>query len=454
MVGRTRWFVLASFAAVMAAALPIAPMPSAGAADPAPAFQNGIALASAQVVRVAPGVGALSLAVATGVSLSQVTNSLAQASAQSIDTGLIGNSLTAEQCNGKPGPIEPSQLPAPTVVDNRKGNASATSDEIPLAGSTLGGGRELAEATTTPSAHAQVADAASVLGPVVSISGGKSDASSRIVDHNAREAEANTTVDLDIAGLIHLHNLHWRAFHRTGTKPAFDGTFVIGDGSLGGIPLPVDQLGSLQTTLNTALAESGITIELPRVEHLKSPNELIRITPLRIELKDSPAGKTVLGPGLNLTHTQREQLFDQIVGVYCPFASELLVGDITLDVLSGTGFLTIDIGGADATSSDAITGNPFGSDQPVANLPALPGLPPTIPGLGLPSLGLPAAPPAVALTGAGAIGKIKSVCESLNTNRKSSCSRGIAVPVGIAAVVLAAGVGYLDFRRRRRLLAA
>src|SRR5437764_13177104 len=107
MVGRPRWFLLAVFAAVLAAALPVAP--SAGAADQ-PAFQNGTALASAQVVRVAPGVGALSLAIATGVSLSQVTNSLAQASAQSIDTGLIGNSLTAEQCNGKPGAVTPSQL--------------------------------------------------------------------------------------------------------------------------------------------------------------------------------------------------------------------------------------------------------------------------------------------------------------------------------------------------------
>src|SRR3954453_15592776 len=96
---------------------------AAGGARAADTFSNGRATAQSQVMRVAPGVGNLQLATTTGVAVSQVSNSLAQAQAQAIDLGLIGTAATAEGCDGSPGALTPDQLPKAVVVDNRKGDA-------------------------------------------------------------------------------------------------------------------------------------------------------------------------------------------------------------------------------------------------------------------------------------------------------------------------------------------
>jgi len=232
-------------------------------AEPAPPFSNGRASAVAQILGLAPGVGSLQLGVSSGRTVAQLANKLAQAQAQTLDLGLVGTSLTAEGCNGTPAAVKPEQLPQPITVDNRKGDASRSGDDYPIAGSPLGGGRRTVAATTTPSALATVETVASVLGPLATISGGRSSASTRVVDGAAREAEATTSVDLDIAGIVQLHGLQWRAFHRTGADPSVSGTFSVDSASVGGVPLPVDQLGMLQSLLNTLLAPSGISIAMP-----------------------------------------------------------------------------------------------------------------------------------------------------------------------------------------------
>src|SRR4051794_1395285 len=93
----------------------------AGRARAADTFSNGRATSQAQIMRLAPGIGNLQLATTTGVTVSQVSNSLAQAQAQAIDLGLIGTAATAEGCDGSPGALTPDQLPKAVTVDNRKG---------------------------------------------------------------------------------------------------------------------------------------------------------------------------------------------------------------------------------------------------------------------------------------------------------------------------------------------
>ena len=94
------------------------------------------------VVKVAPGIGSLQLALGSGVAVAEVKNQLGQAQAQALDLGLIGTTLTAGGCSDPV--VRPEQLPQPTRVDNRKGSTESTSDELPIADSTFGGGRESA----------------------------------------------------------------------------------------------------------------------------------------------------------------------------------------------------------------------------------------------------------------------------------------------------------------------
>lgn len=418
-------------------------------------FANGEAKSHAQVLAAAPGVGNIDFGVAAGTSTAEVVNDLAQAQSRTLDLGLIGSSLVGEKCDGSKG-LDPNDLPSPLTVDNRDGDASKHANEVPDADSPLAGGRRDVSATKTPSADATVSAISAVLGPVATVSGGRAQAIARVVDHNAREAVATTSMDLTIAGVIDLQGLRWEASHRTGTGGAVNGGFSIEHGSVAGAPLPVDDLAAVQKLVNTALAPSGVTIEMPRVEKLAAPNNLVRVTPLRITLRDSPLGKATLGPGLNLTREQRSQLFDAIVGVYCRAAEFLLVGDISLSVASGTGFLVVELGGVEATSGDLDLHSPF-QDLPALTPPgtalaktsvgALTG--PTAPGVPGAARSTPAAALPVASTRDR--GPVDRFCESVHPGG-DRCNVGLGVPVGLAGIALTCGVGYLDWWRRRRAL--
>ena len=411
---------------------------------------NGQAQATAQVVKIGPGVGALELATSAGTAVSQVANVLAQAKAQAIDLGLVGTALTAEGCDGDPGAVRPEQLPQPLIIDNRKGDATATADEIPVS-AILGGGRKTVSASTKPASEAIVESIVASIASVVSVSSGRANALTRVVAKGTREAEATVSVDVDLGGVVRLQNMQWRAVHRTGSEPSAVGTFSMTQGTAGGVPIPIDQLGPAQAAMNTALAPLGMTVDLPRVEHITKPNDVIRVTPLVVTLKDSPAGKTVFGPLLNASREQREQLFNTITAEYCQAAGLLLVGDIGLDIVSGTGFLTIQIGGVEATSADLELFNPFGSNDPLGAVdevfgdvftsfsPGLPSLAPT--GVIPPQLGRAELVP------------VRTVCESVSASRRVGCSKGAALPIGIVGLLVTAAVAAFDWRRRRALAA-
>ena len=419
-------------------------------------FGNGTATAIGQVLRVAPGIGSLQLATSMGTTVSQVSNSLAQAKAQSIDLGLVGTALTAEQCNGDPGAVKEEQLPHPTQADNRNGSTSASSDEYPVGGNALGGGREEVQADMVPSAHATVTNVAGAFAPVLSLSGGRSDAISKVLDGAGRQAEATSSADIDIAGIVKLRNAQWRAVHRTGADPLADGTFSIASADAGGVPLPIEQMSTLEDAINGILAASGITVAFPRIEHFTTPNDFIRVTPLTVTLKDTPIGKALLGPVLNLTRVQREQLVTEIAGTFCQLAGGLLVGDIGVSIASGTGFLIFEIGGAEASSAELNLENPFGTDSPFA-LPELDGTIGAVTG-GLPATaavpGTPGSPGTAAIPGTSpvsAVGPLERLCETLHPS-KGGCSRGMGVPIGLAGLALTSGIAFLDWRRQRRLV--
>jgi hypothetical protein len=392
--------------------------------------------------------------------VADLRNQVAQAEAQTSDMGLIGTTLTAENCRGSQ-PVRPDQLPQPTRVDNREGETSATSDEVPMAGATFGGGREEAWADETPSAGARSTGAAA-FGPVVKIDGGRAEAVAEVIDGAARQAHATVDMNLDIAGIVQLRGMRWEALHRTGADPKAAATFDPGTASALGAPLPVESTQELQAAVNEALAPSGITVSFPRVQRFEEPADVVRMTPMRIVLKDSPAGKATIGPALNLTRKQREQLFVELASVICDAAGVLLVGDIAVSIASGTGFLAIEVGGAEATTGDLVLGNPFGPpvapDGPLADV-TLPGELAGGAGPGGPALTAP--PAAGGRDGASttdsrpvaSIGPLESLCETIHPSADTSCSEGALLPLGIIGLAATVGVGALDHRRQRSRLA-
>ena len=432
---------------------PASGSPTAPAA--AQEFSNGQAKATAIVTKMAPGVGALELALGSGIAVSELKNDLAQAQAQSLDLGLIGTTLTAEGCSDPA--FTPDQLPQPVRVDNREGDKSASVDYAPVAGETLGGGRGEAAATKKPSATA-VATAAASGGPAVSIGGGKATAVTEVLDGAARQAHATVEADVTLAGGVELSGLRWEALHRTGKDAKAEATFDIGTAKLAGVTIPVDDLKAAEEAINTALAETGITITMPRVERFEKPTDLVRITPLLISLRDSNAGKTVLGPALNATRVQREQMFIELSKAICEAAGALLVGDIGVSIASGTGFVTYGIGGAEAISGEFISENPFGaaiapsggvvtppaSGVTPALTPTAPGAPPTAPGATPGADGQPVAD----------VGPLEELCETVHPFDWPDCSEGAMAPLGMLGLFATTGMAAFDWLHQRRRLGA
>lgn len=428
------------------------------AAEP---FVNGNTKATATIARVAPGVGNLELATTMGTAVTQTQNQLAQAQAQTFDMGLLGTALTTESCSGGEGTIKAEDLPQPTRVDNRRGRAEASADDAPVAGSTFGGGRARVEADTGPGAHAIAEASGGGIPPAVTLEGGRAESRSRVLD-GAREARADVVADMVVAEVVRFEGMHWEALHRTGANAERAGAFTLDGVEALGVALPVDDLDALEDALNTALEESGITLRFPTVHRLKEPTDLVRVTPMRIELRDSPLGAAALGPLLGLSREQREEFFDQMTAQDCRLASPLLVGDIALSVVSGTGFIAFDVGGAEATTAEVRYVDPFGGPgAPVAtNAPAArpdeDGRPAaaaggtTDPGTANPDGGSSGAP----VTGAPEVLAAAPVrterrCESAHPFRWPPCSEGAALPVGVAGIVGTGVVAFLDWRNRR-----
>ncbi len=411
--------------------------PAASSAPVAP----GAAKASASVASVVPAVGGLDLAARVGASAAEVANNIARAQAQAIDLGLLELVLTAEDCTGVR-PLEPSQVPQPTRIDNRKGNASATSEEI---GGGLG--REDTRVTTQPLAHAVASGSHLDLSPLLSISGGRAETKSQVIEGKAYEASAAVSATLDIAGVVKLTGMHWNALHRTGDKKALEGSFTLSDASGAGQPFDTSQLDQLTSAINSALLPTGIAIEFPKVEKLKEPIELVRVTPLRIIFKDSQLGAQLINPLLEATGAERSEIFNQITAIACQLSTILFTGDVGLTIASGSGSLAVQVGGVQAYADDTVSDNPF-SGLPEAPLGIGPA---TTPGSTTNTPGSPAS----STTGrtftsapTGAEG-----CESVHPFHWPPCSRGAPWLFGLLGLAGVGAMAGLDWRHQRRVRA-
>jgi hypothetical protein len=160
---------------------------------------------------VAPAVGNLQLALTSGVSVSEVTNALAQSQAEFLNLGLIGTTLTAESCSGSDPVVAQEDLPRPIRVDNRGGDARETQEESGLG---LLGFRDV-QARVPPQSSALTQVGNLDIDGLISVSAVRSHAETTVLDGQGREARAYAEVDLSI-GPLSLKGLRWDAVHRTG----------------------------------------------------------------------------------------------------------------------------------------------------------------------------------------------------------------------------------------------
>jgi hypothetical protein len=440
---------------VVASLSGLAPPGFAQEGAPAEPFNNGVGKASAGVLNIAPRAGQVSLGFTSGIAVAQFRNSLAEAQAQTADTGILGDSLFAGSSCPSSLPDLPS-LPSserpdtPTRVDSNDGDVDLVEERAPIGVPGFGAGRQHAQAQQIPRAFAESTPAGFEVPGLVKLGGGTATAESGVIDDVSRQARAVAQASITIADTVTLSGMRWEAVHRTGAEPAKTGRFDIGHLTILGQEVPVPSDAAAAEMINAALAPVGLRVELPEVIELTEPNDVVIVTPMRIQLKDSEPLRVGVGGLLNASRTFREQVFNELAKD-CQTSSVALLGDLGLLIAGGNGSIALDVGGADATTADVKTVNPFGTAPvlpPVASVVQ----PPTPARAGTPSVvSRPTEQVTSGVTPAAAIVDYEESCESTHERRWPACSTGAALPVGVAGLLGTAVLGTLDWRRQRRL---
>jgi hypothetical protein len=458
-----RPFTVVSTAGV-AAALVFAQIPTA-AASASTTFVPGGATAISQALQIAPRDGGLSATVTVGQSIADYRDSLAQASSQALDLGLIGSTL-AIQCNAAPPVLTAGELPKPITAESDTGATSSGKDTAGPDGNSASAatGRESVSASPAPNetATATFDGERLALPGVLTVAGLSSQSSARLIPGKARIATA--TADLGslnlLGGKVALSGLHWSISLRSGSHPSLSRSFTLGSASLAGVALPTTQssLGSTLAAVNKALTKTGLHISLPS---LTDQDGVLGISPLSIGIDNSELGSEIVNPILNLVHSIADPAAGELTKALCQIGSVYSLVNLFLTGLNGVGALDVELGGATATSNDTTYSDPFGSGG-LGNT-TLPSTG-TLPGSGNTGAGngpVPTLPTTTATVGPSSetpqvagTRALSSDCATTSPAGRPSCSKGAGLVVGLIALATLGGVAGADFlvsRRRRKL---
>lgn len=346
---RTKWAAVAGAGAM---AITLYATPGAGAAPAQAALAPGQGLAIAQTERVDPRSGNLSIGITFGISIGAHQNSVAQASSQAIDLGVIGTTLAAQGCDGSDPTLRADKQPQPLQVDSRGPNTTGDADEsafpVPI--------HKHASANPDPFAESVTTTAPLGIAGVLQIGQGVATSHSGLIEGGTvREAKAITDISgITFPGGISMSGLHWEVTSRS-DGPAV-GTFTIGHatGPLGQ-PIPTDDPSTTIDQINQALAALGLKIDPPAIRQAGGAQF---VDPMGISVVPNTQRDAVAGAITGAVQPIRKDLFDALLAQSCTNATYITIADIVLGSITGAGAFHINLGGVQASSGE-IAANPF-----------------------------------------------------------------------------------------------
>ena len=335
------------FAAVSFAVLALALQVDPGAAQEGLAPGRGQAVARAY--KVNPKAAGLSLGISLGLSLAGHQNTASTAESRAVDLGIIGTLLAAEGCDGGDPTLPADSQPQPLSVSSRDEGAAegktAEEDKPPV-------GTKRALAKQDPYAEAETTITPFEIPGALKVSGGRSFTSSGIVE-GARQALAQVEIGrISFAGgAVELGGLTWLARHRTGGEELLEGSFSIGSAAIAGTPIPTggQDPAAVLEQVNTALAPLGFVLTPPTS---RSASGIQFVDPISIGIVPSAQRDSVVNSLLGPAQPVREQLFQAILDQDCGNDTYITVADVVLGALTGSGSLTLELGGVQASTSD------------------------------------------------------------------------------------------------------
>lgn len=446
---RTRWTAVVAFAACALTFFAWGPPSAQGAPG---GLQPGRGLAIAETQKIDPKAGGLSLGITMGRSIAGHQNTVAQASSQAVDLGVIGTTAAAQQCDGSAPSLPADKQPQAIQVDSRQADPHQTSDQDQVAGAPIPSRRE-ALATNAPYGEAITTTGPLDISGLIKIGQGVSRTYSGIVD-DGKAREAKATVDIDgitFPGGISMSGLHWEATWRSTDDNPAKGFFTIGSASAGGQSLPTNDPSDTLAKLNDALKPLGYAVRPPKAY---SRGGAQYVDPMGIEVFPSPTRDALANTLLGGIQPIREDLFTALLNQDCKNSTYITVFDVAVGAMTGGGSFNLILGGVQATSGDALS-NQYclgcgGNSSPLTlgGNNASNVLSPSS-AIGTSKSATPAAAPAANTGGGNAAAAPAAVTPAASTKTKGARG-GAMAGVGLASLGLLGLMAEGDRRKMRR----
>ena len=272
----------------------------------------------------------------------------------------------------------------------------------------------------------------------------------RVIKGEAREAHAKVSVDLDIGGFLKLSGLRWDAFHRTGKDPKADGRLRPRHGRAARRADPARLAHADRERRSTRSSPPRASRSRSRRSSASRRRPTSSASRRCASSSRTPrSAQPLLGPVLNLSRVQREQLFDEIAKSYLRSCRRACSSaDIGINVVVRHRLphrRDRRRGGhhrrARAREPVRRPSRPWPCPRPPVRLPTLSSSCRACPVAG----GTPGVVQPVA-----DVGPLEDHCESAHPLQHTACSKGALLAVGLAGCSATAAVGALDWRHQRR----
>ncbi len=335
--------------------------------------------AEAAVVRVTPyAAGNFALQVLLGDSVGDVRDEVARGQAATVSLGVLGQLLgalvtfpTVERVIGRPPPALPLTIPPPIKADSRYAHdvqRAPLVPAVPVGSASIGAGLEEAHADDAGTASSRVRLASLDVNQLLELGAGVTS-----VKVGPETVEATTSIaSLAFNGplgipLLRLDGLTWHARQAVGERG--QSSFTIGSATLAGQRIPLDSPGALASqldTFNQAIAPSGFALRLPKATAGDTGAEA---GPIAIDFLSSKAAAASIGPVYSALAPQLSAVLTEVQDQVPEAALPLLLANVVVGAIVGTGGATIHLGGASASlaTQELPVIAPFDRGQPAGS---------------------------------------------------------------------------------------
>lgn len=356
---------------VVVAVVAVGGMATPAAAD-GPEFRNGEAEARAATFSLNIKQGNANIGFTYGRSAAYYRDTTGTGEAEGLDLGVLPTLFGEVQCDGSPPTLNPATFPPVARVDSTEPNAGAsrrTEVFVPGIGQRPAGasaGWQDAFASRLPSARA-ITESVRIDTGLIVLRGGRTETTASLKD-GVREARAVVAADeLRVFGdLFSFREPRWEAVARSGGETLTHGSFTFERALVLGQRRSPEQamadLAAFKRLLEDLLRPLGVKLNLPRVE---AEDGRVRVTPMEFLVDDMPWGAQAIAPFLGNIQPLRDALNAQLVAEDCKNASTLLLLDVVLGILAGSGAIEFAAGGVDAMTADTDFSSPPLPDLPV-----------------------------------------------------------------------------------------